>query len=153
MKGFSEIFKRIAFKHGIKIAFRPGTKVKELKSTARTPLGEKKANVVYSIPCKCEKNIYVVETYRMFETRKKEHEAKIRLTKKDIEDGSIESAEIRMGKEDGGIARHSTQYSKDIDWKKSKVICTEKGFEQRKVREGVESESFSIKSRKYKKER
>ena len=54
----------------------------------------------------------------MFETRKKEHEAKVRLTKKDIEDGNIESAEIRMGKEDGGIARHSTQCSKDIDWKK-----------------------------------
>ena len=50
MKGFSEIFKRIASKHGIKTAFRPGTKVKELKSTARTPLGDKKANVVYTIP-------------------------------------------------------------------------------------------------------
>ena len=147
LKGFSEIFKRIASKHGIKTAFRPGTKVKELKSTARTPLGEKKANVVYSIPCKCEKNIYVGETYRMFETRKKEHEAKVRLTKKDIEDGNIESAEIRMGKEDGGIARHSTQCSKDIDWKKSKVICTEKGFKQRKGREGVESKKLKLKGK------
>ena len=95
----------------------------------------------------CEKNVYVGETYRMFETRKKEHEAKVRLTKKDIEDGNIESAEIRMGKEDGGIARHSTQCSKDIDWKKSKVICTEKGFKQRKVREGVESEKLKLKGK------
>ena len=75
------------------------------------------------------------------------HEAKVRLTKKDIEDGNIESAEIRMGKEDGGIARHSTQCSKDIDWKKSKVICTEKGFKQRKVREGVESEKLKLKGK------
>ena len=45
----------------------------------------------------------------MFETRKKEHEAKVRLTKRDIEDGNIESAEVRMGKEDGGLAKHSTQ--------------------------------------------
>ena len=61
----------------------------------------------------------------MFETRKKEHEAKVRLTKKDIEDRNIESAEIRMGKEGGGIARHSTKCSKDIDWKKSKVMYRE----------------------------
>ena len=83
----------------------------------------------------------------MFETRKKEHEAKVRLTKKDIEDGNIESAEIRMGKEDGGIARHSTQCSKDINWKKSKVIFTEKGSKQRKVREGAESEKLKSKGK------
>ena len=49
LKGFSEIFKRITLKHGVKTAFRPGTKVEELKSKARTLLGERKANVVYSI--------------------------------------------------------------------------------------------------------
>ena len=46
LKGFSEIFKRITSKHGVRTAFRPGTKVKELKSKVRTPLGEKKANVI-----------------------------------------------------------------------------------------------------------
>ena len=45
----------------------------------------------------------------MFETRKKEHEAKVCLNKKDLEEGKIELAETRMGKEDGAIARHSTQ--------------------------------------------
>ena len=49
-----------------------------------------------------------------------------------------------MGKEDGGLARHSTLCSKDIDWKKSKVICTKKGFKQRKVREGVQSEKLKL---------
>ena len=49
----------------------------------------------------------------MFETRKKNHETKLRLTKKDVENGNIESAEIRMGKEYGEIARHITQCSKD----------------------------------------
>ena len=44
-------------------------KVKEL--TASTPLGEKKSNVIYSIPCKCDKSIYMGETYTMFEARKK----------------------------------------------------------------------------------
>ena len=110
-KAFSEIFKRIVSKHGVKKAFRPGTKIKELTSTARTPLGEKKANIVYQSPCKSKDSVYVGETYRMFKTRKKEHEAKSRLTKRDIEDGNIESVERRMGKEDWGHAKHSTQCS------------------------------------------
>ena len=54
----------------------------------------------------------------MFETRKKEHEAKVFLTEKDIEEGKIESVETRMSKEDEVIARHSTQCSQGIDWKK-----------------------------------
>ena len=62
----------------------------------------------------------------MFETRKKELEAKVRLTKKDLEEGKIDSAETRMGKEDGRIVRHSTQCSQGIDWKKSKVVVTER---------------------------
>ena len=43
----------------------------------------------------------------MFQTWKKEHEAKVRFTKRDIEDENTESAEVRMGKEDGGLAKHS----------------------------------------------
>ena len=64
----------------------------------------------------------------MFETKKKEHRQKLVLTKKDIEDGNIKSAVIRMGKEDGGIARHGTQCSKDIDWKKSQSYMYREGF-------------------------
>ena len=73
------------------------------------------------------------ETYRMFETRKKEHEAKVCLTKKDIEHGNIESAETRMGKEDGGIARHSTQCSKDIDWKNLKLYVQRRDLNNGKL--------------------
>ena len=102
MKKFSEIFKKIASKHGLKTTFRSVTKVKWLKSTTRTPLGEKKANMFYSIPCKWENDIYVGRTYWMFESMKKEHEAKICLTKMAVEDGIIESAEVRMGKADRG---------------------------------------------------
>ena len=42
----------------------------------------------------------------MFETRKTEHKDKVRLSKKDLEEGKIESVETRMGKEDTGIATH-----------------------------------------------
>ena len=47
----------------------------------------------------------------MFETRKREHKAKVRLNKKHQEEEKIESAETRMGKGDGGIVRHSTRCS------------------------------------------
>ena len=36
----------------------------------------------------------------MFETREKEQEEKVCLTKRDIEDGNMESTKVRMGKED-----------------------------------------------------
>ena len=38
------------------------------------------------------------------------------------------------------IARYNTQCSQGIDWKKSKLVVTERNTNQRKVREGVESE-------------
>ena len=50
-----------------------------------------------------------------------------------IDGGYIESAEVRMGKGHGEIAKHYTQRSKDVNWKKSKFICTKKGFQQRKT--------------------
>ena len=84
------------------------------------------------------------ECFPRFETRKKEHEAKVRLPKKDLEEGNIESEETRMGKEDRGIDRHSTQCSKGIDSKKSKVVVIEKNTKQRIVREGIESEKLQF---------
>ena len=83
----------------------------------------------------------------MFETKKKEHEAKVRLTKRDIEDGNIELAEVRMGKKGGGLAKHSTQCFHGIDWKNSKIITTERIWKQRKVREGTESENLKLKGK------
>ena len=72
----------------------------------------------------------------MFETRKKEHELKVPLTKRDIEVGNIESAEVRMGKEDGGLAKHSTQCSQGIDWENTKIVTTERIWKkERLVRE------------------
>ena len=87
LKGFSEIFKRIVSKDEVGAAFRLCRKIEVLKPTARKPLGEKKR----ISPCKCKKIIDIGKIYRIFGTRKKEHEAKIRLTKRNIENGNIES--------------------------------------------------------------
>ena len=104
---------------------------------------------MYQIPCKCKNSVYVREICRLLETRKKEHEAKVRWTKRNIEDGEIESVEVRMGKEDGGLAKHSTQCTQGIDWKNSKVIITEGIWKQRNVREGIKSENLSWKEKKH----
>ena len=53
--------------------------------------------------------------------------------------GKLSSAEQRMGKEDGGLARHSVECTGNIDWKGAKIVDRETGLRQRKVREGIES--------------
>ena len=60
----------------------------------------------------------------MFETRKMEHG--VRLTKRDIQNGNVESADVKMGKEGQRLAKRSTQCSKGIDWTLSKVITAER---------------------------
>ena len=44
-----------------------------------------------------------------------------------------------MGKEDGGLARHSVDCKEGIDWENARVIGVENRLRQRKVREGIES--------------
>ena len=73
IQGLSEQVKRLASKHSFRTTFKPGNKIKELKSRAQQPLGEKQKYVVYEIPCKCKKAVYVGETSRLFKVRKKEH--------------------------------------------------------------------------------
>ena len=44
-----------------------------------------------------------------------------------------------LGKQDGGLAKHSVDCESGTDWEKARVIRTENGLTQRKVREGIES--------------
>ena len=53
--------------------------------------------------------------------------------------GKLSSAEQRMGKEDGGLARYSVECTGNIDWEGAKIVGRETGLRQRKVREGIES--------------
>ena len=81
---------------------------------------------------------YTGETDRKFETRKKEHQDKVRLTRGDMEDERYDRAENRMNSGDGGLARHAVTCRQDIDWEKGKIIGKEKGWTQRKYLEGIE---------------
>ena len=85
------------------------------------------------------KTIYIGETWRMAETRAGEHRASVRLTEKDVSEGRIESAEARMNKDDGGLAKHNNICGQGIDWENTKIVTQEKGRRQRRVGEGIES--------------
>ena len=139
VRGISEQFKRVALKRSFQTAFKPGKKVKDLKTRSQQPLREKQKGVVYNIPCKCEKAAYVGETWRLLKTRKKEHESKVRLTNEDIKNGNLKMANERMGKEDGGLARHNVNCLSGVDWENTSVVAKESGLRQRKVKEGIES--------------
>ena len=137
--GVTPQFARVAKQHGFRLVNNTDKRVRDLSTSAKTPLGDKNSCVVYNIPCKCGKFSYTGETDRMFKTRKKEHEDKVRLTKGDVEAGRKELADNRMNSSDGGLAKHAVACEQDIDWEKGKIIGKEKGWTQRKYLEGIES--------------
>jgi len=134
---FTTKFNNIARKHRFTVANKTTNKVRDLTSTAKTPLGDKNSNIVYNIPCKCGEYAYTGETRRKWKTRRKEHEDKVRLTREDMEAGNVERAEQRMN--DGGLAKHSTECSRGINWEEAKIVGRESGQIQRKMLEGVET--------------
>ena len=136
---FTRQFNRIARTHKFKVANKAENKVRDITSSAKTPLGGKNTNVVYNIPCKCEKHAYTGETDRKWETREKEHQDKVRLTLNDIENGRIEKATTRMNDRDGGLAKHAVSCDQDIDWENARIVGKEGSWTQRKLLEGIET--------------
>ena len=124
---------------GFQVANKTECRVKDLVSKAKTPLGDKNSAVVYNIPCKCEKFGYTGETERKWQTRKGEHEDKVRLTMADVESGKTEAAEKRMNTGDGGLARHAVACKSGISWENAKIVGREQRWRQRKLLEGIES--------------
>ena len=139
VRGMLEQFKRLASKYLFRTAFKPGKKVKELKTRSQQPLGENQKGMLYKIPCKCERAVYVGEKWRQLKTSKKEHESKVRLTNEDLRNGKLAEVNERIGKEDGGSARHSVECLRGIDWEKTRVVMNECGLRQRKAKKGIES--------------
>ena len=94
---------------------------------------------MYNIPCGCHKYSYTGETHRKWETRRKEHQDKVRLTKQDIDAGNMDSATTRMNTNDGGLAKHMSTCNREIEWENAKIVGREGGWTQRKFLEGIES--------------
>ena len=137
--GFTPQFNKIARQHGFRVANKTANRVKDLIGNAKTPLGGKRTNVVYQIPCNCRTHAYTGHTDRKWETREKEHQGKVRLTIEDIEQGRTENAKKRMNDGDGGLAKHAATCPQGINWREAKVIGSEKRWTQRTYLEGIET--------------
>ena len=137
--GFTPQFNRIARRHKFKVANNTENRVKDLITNAKTPLADKNSQVAYIIPCKCKENAYNGETDRMWESRKKEHQDKVRLTLQDAETGDIDKATERTNTGDGGLAKHILTTGHEVDWDNAKIVGRERRWTQRKYLEGIES--------------
>ena len=72
------------------------------------------------------------------QTRKKEHKDKVRLTNEDIRKGNTLSAEKRMGKEDGGLVRHTIELQSGVYWTNAEIVARERGFIKNKQKSAKE---------------
>ena len=113
---------------------RADNKIKDLSLKAKTPLGNKNKNVVYNMRGKYS---YTGETDLKWKTRRNERMDKVRLTKEDIANGNISSANERMNTGDGGLAKHNSTCEKTIDWNNAKIIRRETKTTQQKLLDGV----------------
>ena len=113
--------------------------MKELKTRSQQSLGENQKGMLYKIPCKCERAVCVGEKWRQLKTRKKEHESKVRSTNEDLRNRKLPEVNERIGREDGGLVRHSVECLRGIDWEKTRVVMSECGLGKRKVKEEIES--------------
>ena len=127
LKRLSEQFRRTANRHSFRVPFKPERKIKEIKHTCQESLGERQRCVVYKIPCACQNTVYVGETWCLLQTRKKEHMGKIRLTSEDLHKGNTLLIEKRMGKENGGLTRHTIECQNGFDWGNVDIVAREKG--------------------------
>ena len=125
VQGLSEQFKRVAMKRNFRTAFRTGRKV----STA-TWRQEKGGSIQDTV------QMQQGGVWRLFGTRTKEHESKVRLTGEDIRNGRLDAAKEQMKKEDGGLAKHSVDCGSWIDWGEARVVACEYGYG--KERQGKE---------------
>ena len=55
LRNITPQFNKIAREHNFKVASNSGTRVRDLTTKAKTRLGDKNSNVVYNIPCGCNK--------------------------------------------------------------------------------------------------
>ena len=75
-------------KHGFKVAFKSGQKVKEVNKKLKTPLGERRKELVYEIVCKCGKCVYVGQTEQTWGERRDQHMDNIRYGRSELEGGT-----------------------------------------------------------------
>lgn len=117
VKGTTERISRVLTQNKIKTCVKPHKTLKQILSRPKDPVRkEKQTGIVYSIPCdECEVE-YIGETGRALETRKREHQAAVRL----------------MKKERSALAEHCCETGHAIKWDSTKILNKEQKWHQRK---------------------
>ena len=120
IKGTTEQLKRVLLKHKFKVATKPMFTLRSQLMRPKDALGDlKQSGVVYNIPredCDVE---YIGETGRVFGTWQDKHERAVRLEKG----------------ENSALGKHVHDEDHSVAWKKSRILCKENRWAQRKWKE------------------
>ena len=104
--GVSEDIRRVCRKYDMKVIFKSGRSLRSVLTKVKDPLPmEKKAKVVYRIPCSCGKS-YIGETKRRLETRLREHQEACR----------------KGTREKSAVAEHAWNDHHTIKWEETAVV-------------------------------
>ncbi|KAK3741220.1 hypothetical protein QZH41_005673 [Actinostola sp. cb2023] len=117
VEGTTERIKRVLEGYNVKTSIKPLTTLRQLLSKPKDeiPLG-KKTGVVYEIPCEDCTAVYVGETKRSLDTRRKEHKASVRLAKTDA----------------SALAQHANALNHNIAWEDTRVLASENNWVKRR---------------------
>ena len=132
-----EQFRRTANRHSFRVAFKPGRKIKRLNANFKSRLVKSK-NAFYTGCLVRARILYMLEPWRLFQTRKKEHMDKVRVTNEDLHKGNTIAR--KTDKQRGwrpSMAHHGVP--KWCWWGNAEIVARKRGLKQRKVLEGIES--------------
>ncbi|KAK3716447.1 hypothetical protein QZH41_007056 [Actinostola sp. cb2023] len=117
VEGTTERIKRVLEGYNVKTSIKPLTTLRQLLSKPKDeiPLG-KKTGVVYEMPCEDCTAVYVGETKRSLDTRRKEHKASVRLAKTDA----------------SALAQHANALNHNIAWEDTRVLASENNWVKRR---------------------
>nr|XP_039270061.1 uncharacterized protein LOC120344816 [Styela clava] len=116
VKGLSEKIRRISEDVRIKVSFKPHNTIDQLLSNVKDrPCPNKKNGVVYAISCVDCCSIYIGETKRSLETRRKEHQ-------RDVKQKKFEKS---------ALSKHALSTNHSIDWDNSRILEHEIHYRKR----------------------
>ncbi|KXJ11166.1 hypothetical protein AC249_AIPGENE11745 [Exaiptasia diaphana] len=117
VKGTTERIRKVLTANNIKCCMRPEVTLRHVLSHPKDRVvADKKAGIVYSIPCgECDVK-YIGETGRSLKTRRSEHISAVR----------------HLNAKKSALAEHANNTGHSIDWAATSVVATETKSQQRK---------------------
>ena len=118
----SDKIKRILHSHNIKSTFKPPQKISSILPSPKDPIDpNKRKGAIYEIPCNDCDLVYVGETGRSFNTRKKEHQADVKKEQKTL-----------PGTHRTALSKHAITQNHTFNWNQSKLLQFETNYHKRK---------------------